>query len=130
MTESVGKPPISASAEKRITDDVPQQNAAPQASFDGITMSKKKRCSSGQTSAARRFGLNRIGIDEVLRRLHDADGPVVKQRHGAASGNPASATKSASRIEMNSGCSGSRATCRSAWLMLPALACLLSGRVR
>ena len=29
------------SSEKRITDDVPQQNAAPQASFEASTTSKK-----------------------------------------------------------------------------------------
>jgi hypothetical protein len=28
-------------AEERMTDDVPQQKAAPQASFDAITTSKK-----------------------------------------------------------------------------------------
>jgi len=38
-----------------MTDDVPQQKATPQASFDGIRISKKKRCSSGQTLVAARL---------------------------------------------------------------------------
>jgi PAS domain S-box-containing protein len=39
--ESVGKPPRRCSSEKRITDDVPQQKAAPQASLEASTTSKK-----------------------------------------------------------------------------------------
>ena len=38
-----------------MIDDVPQQKAADQASLAGSTMSKKKRCSSGQNSVAPRL---------------------------------------------------------------------------
>ncbi len=38
-----------------MIDDVPQQKAADHASLEGSTMSKKKRCSSGQNLVAPRL---------------------------------------------------------------------------
>ena len=55
VTESVGKPPISVKAERRMTDEVPQQKVAPQASIEAMRTSKKKRCSSGHTRATDRL---------------------------------------------------------------------------
>src|SRR6202166_1039752 len=52
VTLSVGKPPTCCSASRRVTEEVPQQNATPQASLEASSTSKKKRCSSGHLLAA------------------------------------------------------------------------------
>src|SRR5882724_5821347 len=51
VTLSVGKPPTCCSASRRVTEEVPQQNATPQASLEASSTSKKKRCSSGHLLA-------------------------------------------------------------------------------
>ena len=61
---------------------MPQQKATPQASFAGIRMSKKKRCSSGQTSAAARLVWIGSGLMKCCGRLHHPDGGVIHQADG------------------------------------------------
>ena len=41
VTDQVGRPPTCQSGANRITEEVPQQNAAPHASLEAITTSKK-----------------------------------------------------------------------------------------
>ncbi|MNL05048.1 hypothetical protein D3C87_1256290 [compost metagenome] len=55
VTVPVGNPPILASASRRTTNEVPMQNAVPQASLAGCITSKKARCSSTQHSVERRL---------------------------------------------------------------------------
>src|ERR1700742_2460435 len=110
-------------------DDVPQQNAADQASLAGRTMSKKKRCSSGQNFVAPRLIWMGSGLTKCWGVCTT---PIVESGKNdmARLKNCGVGTKSASRIETNSGGSGNLAICFRAWLMFPALACALSDRER
>jgi len=59
-----------------MTEDVPQQNAAPQASFDGPKHGRRRnRCSSGQTLPRSRFDWIGSLVEEMLRGLDQSDSP-------------------------------------------------------
>src|SRR5205807_1699238 len=113
VTESVGKPPISRSAENRMMDEVPQQKANSQASFAGIMMSKKNRCSSGKTSEIARLlwigsGLKKccgVWTIPAAWSLNKQTARETKLEKG---------TKSASSTAIKSGGDASAARCRAA----------------
>ena len=92
-------------------------------------MSKKKRCSSGQNFVAPRLIWIGFRIDEMLRRLDDANSRIAKQRHGAFQ-----ELRSRHEIGVEDRDEfrdvGQRSDMFSAWLRLPALAFALSDRER
>jgi hypothetical protein len=72
-------PPIASSAERRITNPVPQQNAAPHASRDGMITSKKQALIVGATVVKTKIGLHRVFIEEILRRLNTGDRRIAEK---------------------------------------------------
>src|ERR1700679_673970 len=117
VTKAVGKPPISISAENRMMDDVPQQKARSHASFEGMMMSKKNRCSSGKTSEIARL----LWIGSGLKKccgVCTMPTAVSLNRLSARETKLKKGTKSASSTAMNSGGDGSRAKCPIAGLIL------------
>src|SRR5580692_3784735 len=104
-----------------MTDDVPQQKARPQASLDGMIISKKKRCSSGSTSGTAKL----LWIGSGLKKCCGVcTMPMVGSlnKHNARDRKLANGTKSASSTAMNSGGCASPERCLIALFILPALA--------
>ena len=118
------------SASNRMTEDVPQQNAAPQASFDAMTMSKKKRCSSGQTLVSARL----LWIGSGLKKCC---GVCTTPTSGSSASDSARVRKFGQRHEIGVEDRNevrflveARQASSDAALMLPAFAWALSSRVR
>ena len=123
VTVSVAMPPASTSACTRNTAEVPQQKAAPQASLQGISTLKKKRCSSGHSRAISRL----VCSGSALKKCCGVW--TMPTSGGVKSGRVRLrmrrlATKSASSSSTNSGGRPVASACASPLFTLPALACL------
>ena len=70
------------SGANRITEEVPQQNAVPMHPWPAATLEEQSLLIRPDVAYAQ-VGLNRVRIDEVLRRLHDTHGFIAEQTHGA-----------------------------------------------
>src|ERR1700680_1601094 len=104
-----------------MTEDVPQQNASPQASLEGMITSKKNRCSSGNTAEIAKL----LWIGSGLKKCCGVcTMPTVGSlnKHSARERKLTNGTKSASSTAMNSGGFASPDRCSIALFILPALA--------